>query len=93
MYFFTPLLPTTPELKMQFDELVLKYADINRYLYITSLQKLLSSIEGNQQKEFIMALENSEQLAYNWLKAKPELVVTLTEHLERSILASHTQLL
>jgi hypothetical protein len=92
-YFFTDYLPTLEELKGKYGQLVLKYPDIDRYLYTTSLNKLLSSLNLQDQKEFIMALENSEELAKKWLKSKPDLETTLKENLERNILAAYTQLL
>lgn len=92
-YFFTESLPTNSTLKDKYDQLVLKYSDINRYLYITSLNKLLSSLEVSDQKELIISLEDSEEAGQKWIKSKNVLQTALVEHLERSILAIHSQLL
>ncbi|MDQ5951272.1 MAG: hypothetical protein QG639_549 [Patescibacteria group bacterium] len=92
-YFFSPYLPADQNLAQQYQELVVKYADIDKYLYIGALQKILFSLQDQEQKEFIMALENSEELAQKWLKNHPETADLLVEHLQRSILATKAQFL
>lgn len=92
-YFFSAFLPTISSFQEKYAGLVVKYPDINKYLYVSSLQMVLHEIPKNQQKELMVALESSESLAEKWILAKPELVLTLTEHLERSILSVSSKLL
>jgi hypothetical protein len=92
-YFFSDQLPSSTDLKDRYDQLVLKYPDIDRYLYTTTLNKILSSLDLQEQKELIMALENSEELGKKWLTSRPTLLIVLKENLERNILAAYTQLL
>jgi hypothetical protein len=92
-YFFSSYLPANPDINSKYRELMLKYPDTDKYLYITILQKILFSVSDQEQKELIMALENSEELGQRWLKNNKEISDLITEHLERSILATHSQLL
>lgn len=71
---------------------MVKYPDIHKYLYVTTLQKLLFALSEQEQKELILALESSEGLAQKWLEKHGHLVSLITENLERSILATHSQL-
>lgn len=91
-YFFSPYLPADPKLSQLYKEMVLKYPDIDKYLYITALQKVLFSLSDQEQKEFIMALENSEELAQKWLKNHSTATDLLIEHMQRGILATKAQL-
>ena len=92
-YFYSPYLPVATALQKKYDDLVIKYAELNKYLYVTSLHKLLDSLTKSDQKSFMVALENSESLAQKWLQGKTDNEQLLTEHLERNILALDAQLL
>lgn len=86
-YFFNAFLPTLPALEKKYTDLVVKYPDTSRYLYIIALQTVLHEVTSGQQKEFMVALESSENLAEKWIATKPELVSALMQQLERSILS------
>lgn len=87
-YFFYSYLPQSKDLQSKYSSLMLKYPLLDRYLYVTSLLKLLGSLNQKQQIEFMAMLESSEEAAQRWIGLNHELEQILREHLERGLLAT-----
>lgn len=58
-------------------------ADKRKYLYLTTLAKLLASLEPGEQKELIQSLQSSETTAQLWISQNKFAKDLLKEHLER----------
>lgn len=92
-YFYTPYIPATESLQQQYLELLLGEPEVEKYLYITALSKILLSLNKEDQNSFVSQLALSELAANQWISTRPDIKELLQEHLERSILATHSQLL
>ena len=59
---------------------------IEKYLYISILSRILTSLEEEEKQEFINELLHSETNAQTWITQHPKLDSLIQEHLERIIL-------
>lgn len=84
-YFYSNQL--SDSMLQQLDSLELSKEYIEKYLYISTLSRILSSLEPSEQKEFIAALRNSETQAQQWLAQHTHIKEVLTEHIERVVLS------
>lgn len=85
-YFYTSFLPSDFG-SLSKDKSKTLPAKIAKYLYITSLSRILTSLEKSKQIEFFAALERSEREASIWIRDNELSKDILKEHLERTLLS------
>lgn len=59
---------------------------VRKYLYISSISRILSSLDKEEQKDFIIALQTNETEAEKWILKRYETKQLLKEQIERMML-------
>lgn len=63
---------------------------LQKYLYISTLSRILTSLEKVDRTTFLTQLSRSEQDATEWITKHPTTVQLIREHLERMTLSFKT---
>lgn len=87
-YFYSPFFSTAA--KNALSLVPGNQTDLQRYLYISTLSRILTSLEKVDQTTFLSKLNASEQEASEWLCNHPTTIQLIREHLERMTLSFKT---
>lgn len=87
-YFYSPFLTTTA--KNSLSLVPDNQTGLQKYLYISTLSRILTSLEKADQTTFLSALNKSEQEGIAWLQEHPTTMQLIREHLERMALTFKT---